>query len=85
MDCQSVCVCRGELLSEFRAEFVPVQELVLVSKLGGPELQSHVMPETAGYKTRLQLMCCALVWEPECLGIWRSGVVRKLLRDAEEV
>ena len=59
--------------------------LMAVSKLGGLELWSHVMPETAGYKTRLQLMCCALVWEPECLGIWRSGVVQKLLRDAEEV
>ena len=28
-------------------------------------------------KTRLQLVCCALVWEPGCLGIsesWKEGV-----------
>ena len=52
-----------------------------MSKLGGMELWNHVTLGAGGGchrdKTQLQLICCALVQEPECLGIlegWESRV-----------
>ena len=78
MDCQSVCVRRGERLLEFCAELIPVQELVLarvvwtllpLENMGSPFLSSSCLHVGHSSPYNLGLFIQKLLWTKLDVGL----------------